>query len=281
MNLKNITLTLVAIIASFLIAFSQSAEVPFKVEKNGKGKENIIFIPGFASSGDVWDETVEKLGDNYTSYILTMPGFAGVPAQSDPTFNDWRNQIINYIKEEKIENPILIGHSMGGVLAMDIAAIEPKLIAKIIVVDALPCLAALSDPNFKSNPNVDCSSMVKQFNTITEEQFTAMQKQTMGTLVTEPNDQKLLLDWSLQSDRPTFAKMFCDFTNVDLRESIKTINCPSLVLLNSQFTQIKPAIEQQYANLKNVDIEYAENSLHFIMLDAKDWYFEKIQNFLK
>lgn len=281
MNLKNILIAVIAFVALVSTADGQTKENSFRVEKIGNGKQNILFIPGFASSGDVWKETMEGLGDDYTYYVLTMPGFASVPAQTDPTFKGWRNEIINFIKTDNINNLIIIGHSMGGGLAMSIAAAEPKLISKIVVVDAVPCLAALSDPNFKSNPNYDCSPMVNQIKSLSDEQFRAMQKQGMAGMVQDTSKQNLIVNWSMKSDRATFGKMFCDFSNTDLRDEIKTIECPALILLESSFIRIKPAIEQQYSNLKTADLSYADHSLHFIMYDAKDWYMQQVQNFLK
>lgn len=40
-----------------LNVFAQTKSYPFEVSKTGKGKQAIIFISGFASSGDVWNET--------------------------------------------------------------------------------------------------------------------------------------------------------------------------------------------------------------------------------
>ncbi|MFD1165611.1 alpha/beta fold hydrolase [Sphingobacterium daejeonense] len=281
MNLKNIILTIVAIVAMVSSSKSQTSEFPFKVDKDGQGKKNIIFIPGFASSGEVWNESQKELGNDYTSYILTMPGFAGVPAQANPTFKGWRDLIIEFIKKENISNPIIIGHSLGGVMAMDIAATAPDIISKIIVVDAVPCLVALNNPAFKSNPNIDCSQMVEQFKNITDAQFLAMQKQGVGSMVSDSAKQNLVLDWTLKSDRSTFAKIYCDFSNIDVREDIKKITCPALILLNSGFSHIKPMIEQQYSSLKTADIQYADQSLHFIMFDSKDWYMQQLLNFIK
>ncbi len=105
-----------------------------------------------------------------------MAGFAGSKPQPKATFENWKNEIANYIKINKIEKPILIGHSMGGGLALAIAADYPELIEKIVVVDALPCLSALMDPSFKSKENNDCSAMVNQMTAMTDVQFYDMQK---------------------------------------------------------------------------------------------------------
>lgn len=74
--------------------------------------------------------------------------------------------------------------------------------------------------------------------------------------------------------------MYCDFMNTDLREKIKKIECPTLVLLESNVKNIKDLIENQYKNLAKANFHYADKGLHFIMYDDKDWYFEQLANFL-
>lgn len=264
-----------------LNVFAQTKSYPFEVSKTGKGKQAIIFIPGFASSGDVWNETKAVFEKDFTCYTLTMAGFAGVKPQPNPTFENWKNEIANYIKTNKIEKPILIGHSMGGGLALAIAADYPDLIGKIVVVDALPCLAALSDPSFKSKENNDCSAMVTQMTAMTDPQFYDMQKKMMPRLLEDASKLEIVIDWSVKSDRKTFAEMYCDFFNVDLREKISSVKCPSLILLESYFVNLKPAIENQYKSLKTANFQYANKGMHFIMYDDKDWYLGQLNNFLK
>ena len=264
-----------------LNVFAQTKQYPFEVSKTGKGKQVLIFIPGFASSGAVWDETKAVFEKDFTCYTLTMAGFAGVKSQPNPSFENWKNEIANYIKNNKIEKPILIGHSMGGGLALAIAADYPDLIGKIVVVDALPCLAALSDPSFKPKDNNDCSAMVTQMTAMNETQFYDMQKQTMPRLLADTSKLEMVVDWSVKSDRVTFAQMYCDFFNIDLREKIGAIKCPSLILLESYFINLKPAIEGQYKNLKTAHFQYAGKGMHFIMYDDKEWYLGQLNNFLK
>lgn len=261
--------------------FAQTKSYPFEVVKTGKGKQTIIFIPGFASSGDVWNETKTNFEKDFTCYTLTMAGFAGVKPLPNPSFENWKNEIANYIKTNKIEKPILVGHSMGGGLALALAADYPELIEKIVVVDALPCLSALMDPSFKSKENNDCSVMVNQMMSMTDIQFYDMQKQTMPRLLENTSKLELVVDWSVKSDRKTFAEMYCDFSNTDLREKIAAIKCPSLILLESYFVNLKPAIEAQYKNLKAANLQYANKGLHFIMYDDTAWYLEQVNNFIK
>ncbi|WP_412850958.1 alpha/beta fold hydrolase [Chryseobacterium sp. PMSZPI] len=273
-------LILMLVFAALCNIFGQEKKYPFEIKKTGTGKQSLIFIPGFASSGDVWNETTAKFEKNYTCYTLTMAGFAGVKPEADASFKDWENRIATYIKDNKIEKPIVIGHSMGGGLALAIAADYPELIGKIVVVDALPCLAAISDPNFKAKENNDCTAIINKFTAMSEEQFHQMQTQSIPRLLADSSMQETVIGWSMKSDRKTFAKMYCDFSNTDLREKIKTIQCPSLILLEPYFAYLKPAIEGQYKNLKNANFQYATKGLHFMMYDDKEWYFNQLNNFL-
>ncbi|MBV8328042.1 alpha/beta hydrolase [Chryseobacterium sp.] len=280
--MKKYTFLLIILLslAAFCNIFGQEKQYPFEVKKAGQGKQSLIFIPGFASSGEVWNETTAKFEKNFTCYTLTMAGFAGTRPGADASFKDWEKEIAAYIKNNKIEKPIIIGHSMGGGLALAIAADYPQLIGKIVIVDTLPCLAAISDPKFTSKENNDCSSTINKLTAMTDEQFRQMQTQAIPRLLADTSMQETVISWSMKSDRKTFAKMYCDFYNTDLRQTIKNIQCPSLILLESFFVNLKPVIEDQYKNLKNANMQYASKGLHFIMYDDKDWYFNQLNNFL-
>ena len=209
-----------------------------------------------------------------------MAGFAGIAPQPNITFDHWKTEIANYIISKKIEQPILVGHSMGGALAMAIAADFPDLIDKIVVVDALPALMALTNPDFKFDENLDCTPMVDQFKELSDEKFSEMQKGSMSMMMENAAMHETVLGWSLASDRETFAKMYCDFSNTDLRADLGNITCPTLILLESYFKNFKPAIEEQYKNLKTGQLVYANKGLHFIMYDDKDWYFAQLDQFI-
>jgi hypothetical protein len=74
--------------------------------------------------------------------------------------------------------------------------------------------------------------------------------------------------------------MYCDFSNTDVREKIKNIKCPAYILLEQHFKTIQPAIQEQYKNLTNVNLLYANKGQHFIMYDDKDWYFKQLNTII-
>lgn len=258
--------------------FSQNPS--FKVTKTGTGEQAIIFIPGFACSGDVWKETVEELKVKYTCYVLTMPGFSGIEPEEEPSFENWKAQIAEFIRGRKIENPILVGHSMGGGLALAIAADFPTLVKKIIVVDALPCLMALTNPGFQSNPEDDYTDMMNRITAMSDEDFAQMQRMSAASLTATSSKFEEIVSWGLKSDRETYVKMYNSFSNTDLRKRIGNITVPSLILLEPNFKNIESAIKEQYKNLLTVQLRYADKGLHFMMYDDKEWFLNQVSEFI-
>lgn len=272
----------IILVAGFFLSsiVSFGGDYPFSVKKIGTGEQTLLFIPGFASSGSVWNETVEALKDKYSCHVLTMAGFAGVPPQENPTFEKWKTGIVQYIRDENIDKPIIVGHSMGGELALAIAADHPDLTDKIVVVDALPCLMAITNPGFQSKPVNDCSAMVNQITSMEDDHFNQMQKMSIASLAANSSKWDEISRWGISSDRHTFAQMFCDFSNTDLRGRMNKISVPALILLEPSFKNIA-AISEQYKNLPQAKIEYAHKGLHFIMFDDTEWYLDQLNAFLK
>lgn len=274
------TLIIVLLTVVSVNTFGQKKSYPFEVKISGQGNQSIIFIPGFTCSGEVWNETKSEYEKSFTCYTLTMAGFAEVKSQPEASFKNWELGIVNFINDYKIKKPILVGHSMGGGLTLAIASDYPRLIKKIIVIDAVPCMGAFGNPNFKSKENPDNTEKINSIVTATDEQFHTMQKNSINSLVTDTSKQELVLNWALKSDRKTLAEMFWDYANTDLREKIKNITCPSLILLNSYYSNSKPVMEEQFKNLKDVNLQYASKGSHFIMYDDTEWYLSQLSNFI-
>ena len=278
--MKNFIFVLaVLLLLSVATAFSQGVGNPYTVEKTGHGSKSIIFIPGFASSGDVWRDTRAAFEHNFTCHTFTMAGFAGVAPQPGPTFENWERAIAQYVATNQLGKVIVVGHSMGGGLALALAADYPELVDRFVVVDAVPCLAALMNPSFQSNPNNDCSAIVTQVMSLSQEQFTTMQRATMASLASDASRIDTIVSWSLASDRRTFAEMYCDFSNTDLRKKLASITASSLILLEPSFQNV-PAVAQQYQILQNATLKYATKGLHFIMYDDNKWFMDNLSSFI-
>src|SRR5699024_9017868 len=107
------------IIFSILIFIGTAlhAQTAFNVSIKGKNNEQaILFFPGFACTGDVWSETVKELSKDYKCYVFTFAGLGEVPPIKESWLKSIKEEIIEFVKDEKLDKPILIGHSLGGTL---------------------------------------------------------------------------------------------------------------------------------------------------------------------
>jgi N-formylmaleamate deformylase len=89
----------------------------FIVEVSGSGRP-VIFIPGLACSGSVWDSTVGHLNGRVQSHVVTFAGFAGVPPVAQPSLTNVYAELVRYIVDNALESPVIIGHSLGGAMAL-------------------------------------------------------------------------------------------------------------------------------------------------------------------
>jgi pimeloyl-ACP methyl ester carboxylesterase len=131
-----------------LFAWSQNPS--FTVQKSGKGKA-VLLLPGFVTPGSVWQETVRQIPSKHQMHVFTYAGFGGTAPIDTPWYAAIKRDLLLYIKKEKLSHFIIIGHSMGGTLAMDIAATLPDKVDKIVLVDALPCMRDLMMPNVSAD----------------------------------------------------------------------------------------------------------------------------------
>jgi pimeloyl-ACP methyl ester carboxylesterase len=278
----------VATTASLLLAGSAFAADAFKVEVTGKGAP-IILIPGLSSSGAVWDGTVQRYCGDHQCHVLTLAGFAGVPAIDAPLLATTEQQLSTYITANHLDQPVVIGHSLGGFLGLKLAADHPELVGRLIVVDSLPALAATQVPSITGAQMKEMAAgMRARILAQDADSQQASQLQTLRTMITREADVQRAYAWGQQSDRTTIANAMAEMMGEDLRQDIARIKAPTLVLgswIAYKNFGAKPQFEQmyqeQYRQLAGVKVEMADNARHFIMFDDPAWMYDRIDTFLK
>ena len=165
-------------------------------------------------------------------------------------------------------------------MALMLAGRYPDLMGKIVVVDALPCLPALMNPAFVPAAHPGCDAWGAQFRAIGDSVFYQQQRQGMLQLLADTSRLAEIVDWGVRSDRRTLGNIYCQLSNLDLRDSLHPIVCPALIMLEAPFAELRPAIETQYKGLAQGSIHYATKGLHFIMYDDPQWYRNELTDFL-
>lgn len=116
----------------------------FSVTVAGTGPD-VIMIPGLAGSRDVWRSSASGV-TGYRYHFIQVAGFAGAPAAGNAkgeVVAPLAEEIARYIAARRLVRPAIVGHSMGGSVAMMVAARHPSRVGKVMVVDMLPQPAGL------------------------------------------------------------------------------------------------------------------------------------------
>ena len=260
--------------------FCQSAAI--KVERTGNGNP-VLFLPGFTTPGSVWNETIRNLQGKIESFMVSYAGFNGMPPIDTPWYPAIKESIIQYIKLENLSNLVIVGHSMGGNLAVDIAAALPERVSKMVLVDAIPCMRELMMPGVPAKQIQYKSPYNDQQLKMGEEAFSQIASMMASNMTMNTSKVDTLKHWMMQADRKTYVYGYTDLLKLDLRPTLEKVNAETLILGASfpYAEMAKQTFESQYAKLKNKTIEMADNSKHFIMFDQPAWLYEKINAFMK
>ena len=108
---------------------------------------NIVLLHGFCERKAMWESTVESLGDTHRYLVLDLPGF-GANNASCKSITDMAKYVFDEMRVAGMTNAILVGHSMGGYVALELAKLRPSVVDGIALVHSH---AAADDANKKQN----------------------------------------------------------------------------------------------------------------------------------
>ena len=261
----------------------------FTVRVVGKGQP-MLLIPGLTCPGAVWDETVAHYQKQYQCHIISLAGFGGAPApaSTDQLLQNVRDQLLAYIKAQKLNKPAVIGHSLGGFMALWMSSTSPEAVGPLVIVDSLPFIGAIQNP----------AATVEQVRPMAETMRRqvsqggmnpAQQRQMVAGLVTDTARISQVARWGQASNPATVGQAMYDMYTTDLRPEVARIQQPVLVLgawaayqaYGSTKESTKALFEQQYAKLPHYRVEMSEAGRHFLMYDDTQWFLQQADAFLK
>lgn len=110
-----------------------SIEVAYVEE--GKGEETLVFIHGLGSNLKSWKKNIDNLAEAYRCIALDLPGY-GQSSKGGYTYDMsfFANTLSLFIQELKLKKVTLVGHSMGGQVAIHTVLDAPSQIDQLILI---------------------------------------------------------------------------------------------------------------------------------------------------
>jgi pimeloyl-ACP methyl ester carboxylesterase len=257
------------------------------VDRYGDSGPTIVFVPGLGSGPWTWAEQIGRFSRTNRVYALTLDGFDGRPftPQAD-SFATFTSDFWKLLDARHIVRPVVIGHSLGGTLAIALAEQHPERVAGVIALDGLPVfptLAQQTDAQRAATADGIAADLARQ----TPSEFRSNEVSFMrSTGVLDATLVEPTAALEARSDpRAVAAWAKADFAT-DLRPDLAKATTPILELM--PYAPGSPYTEQQtrmfymllVGGAPQIDVVPIENAKHFAMLDAPGAVDDAIAHFL-
>lgn len=276
---------IIAILAALMSAdaLGQSSSDRFVVETSGEGRP-VVFIPGLTSSGAIFRDAGDQLINTQNHYV-TLAGFGGQPAPEnlEAFTGPAAEAIAGYIEAEDLNDITLVGHSMGGVISLMIAADLSHRVETILILDSVPFLAALGDPDADPDLVAQQRPLIEaQFGAMNEEQYLAMMRQGLPVQATSQEAQVRVWIDVAASDQTAVAVAAAEIFSGDFRPILPDVSASVTVMVPyNAYAQLSEEVwleryETLYDGIDDLDMRLVNDSRHFIMLDQPEIFFDTL-----
>lgn len=255
-----------------------------QVERYGTTGSPVILIPGLEGGPWVWQQTIDHLQATHVVYAVTLAGFDGVPlpaaVPAEANLMDRADaSLLQLIEQGHIARPVLVGHSLGGTLALRFAGEHPDLLAGVVAVDGLPVFPGME----RIAPEQRKAMATQMRGTMAAATPLQFQAQALGYMqkvgVIDPQLAARYAPMNARSDIQASARYMADDLAADYRPGLKNATLPLLEISPyyapdfaappRQMTELQKTSYYQslLADAPNARVVSIGPSRHFLMLD--------------
>lgn len=223
---------------------------------DNKSKVNLVYLHGWGQNIEMMEPIAKPFSKKYNVLILDLPGFGLSPEPKEAwTLYDYAEMVNFFVKEFKMNNPILIGHSFGGKISLCYAL---KYKTNKLVLLASPYEKKISKPTFK----------MKVFKLLKKTPFASFAKRHMGST-----------DYRNASDM--MRNILVKHVNLDLKDELKNIKCPTLLIwgTNDEAVDYEDALKLEKL-IPDCGLVTYEGCTHYAYLERLDQTISVLDSFI-
>lgn len=242
--------------------------------RTGGDKPPIVLLHGLMLSGACWTPLARALEDNYD---VVMPDARGHGYSSVPDhgycYENLAADVVSLIGALRLDTPVLLGHSMGGMTAAVVASRQPKGLRGLI----------LADPTFltpKRQREVHESNVTDQHRQI----LNRSKEDSLAEILTRRSHRsREIVELFAQARFQTSVSAFEILTppNPDYIELINTLTIPSLLVIGDADSVVSPELAAEFAELNpRLEVVQIAEAGHAVPYDQPERFSAVVQAFL-
>jgi branched-chain amino acid transport system permease protein len=215
--------------------------------EQGAGDEAIVFVHGFISSHRWWQPALAHLPQSYHAYAIDLRACGGSQAvQTGHTLANYAEDIEAFAAAMGLEKFTLVGHSMGGGVAIQYALNYPQRIKALLLVNPLAPFGMQLD-----QAGTDWTISVQG-------QEEGQRLIVLGAFATPPSGDYLeqLVADAVSWDKPIYLGCMEEMAKFNVSEQLPSLNVPTLVTWGDKDAVIPFAgIAEAFTKIPNCNLE--------------------------
>lgn len=309
MRLRHTLIMLVAVVSMVLTAPGARADalVPLgHVEIRGDGPIPMVLISGPTLDWRYWEAFMDRNGDAYTMYAVTLPGMSGSPAMVQPPLwrpadreklnqppleTPWLDNAVEAIADMMIEHEtgraVVMGHAMGGLLAIRMGIEHPQLVSSVISLEGPVAFPTPMQLDKIERAKDALWSFDQNMRSISDAQWPVMMKQWTETGASDPEIVDFVTELSLDTDQDVAVRYMVEHRMTDLTPEISELRVPTLAIfskvVHERMKQVDGVKKRQFAPAWHEDVRFydVEDISYFYTLKEPERFDKEISEYLK
>ncbi len=227
--------------------------------KEGTAGIPVVILPGWAANSSAYNLIIKQLSAKYTVYALDLPGFGKTPEPSAPwSLDEYAQFVMDFITACRLEEAILVGHSFGGRLIINLCnRALPFSVKKILLIDSAGIKNPLSPQQRKRQVRF---KRLKRF--YKNKLVSALFPQALDTL------QKKYGSADYAAASPMMKQILVKTVSTDYRELLPNIQAEALLIWGEKdtATPLSDGITM-HRLIPNSTLETVADAGHFPFID--------------
>jgi len=257
-NRRRCPLPVAALLGLSLLAVAATAQ-PTGDVREGRGENELVLIHGLGANAGIWDEVIPFLENSFRVETYELHGHGSTPPLENPTIESEAAALGEWLKAKDLPLPTLVGHGLGGMIAMQFAFDHPADVHRVIVIDAGPKQMATA-----AQKEAVARELQEDYDRFVASRYLAASE--------DPDVADTVVDMALRTDSTSLASLLMSSFDWDLSDRIASFSVPMLVVASENFLP-ESGYEREwlatygYDGARTLHFKKMPATGHFVMLE--------------
>jgi len=183
----------------------------------GRGEFEMVLIHGLGASSEIWNGVIPYLSGTFKVWTFELGGHGQTQPFADPTIEKEAERLAEFLKAEGIAYPTLVGHGLGGMIALQYSLDHPADVHRLVMIDSAPRQLATQEQKADV-----ARALVENYDQFIFNRYSSMSP--------EPDITEDIVDMALRTHRVSFTSLLMSSFDYDVTSRLRELTVPLLVV---------------------------------------------------